>query len=77
VGHSVPNDGSKGDVALGMIKRSFPVINNELFLVFYSVYVRPHLKYCVQVWAPNFQKDIKNLKLVKAIKKWSHEERHA
>jgi len=68
-----------------MIKRSFPVINKRLFLVLYSVYVRPHLEYCVQVWAPYFQKDMKILeklqqrttKLVKAIKKWPYEERLA
>jgi len=85
---------------LGIIKRSFPVLNKELFLVLYSrqcqcmswcmsvyvmVCVRPHLEYCVQVWAPYFQKDIKTLekvqqratKLVKTIKKWSYEERLA
>jgi len=70
---------------MGMIKRFFPVIYKELFLVLYNVYVRSHLVYCVQVWAPYYQKDIKALekvqqrdtKLVKAITKWSYKYRLA
>jgi len=68
---------------LGMIKRSFPIIDKELFLILYGVYVRLHLEYGVQVWAPYFQKDIVALekvqqratKLVKSIKNWSYEGR--
>jgi len=48
------NTAAKTMAVWGMIKRSYPVINKEMFLVLYSVYVRPHLEYCVQVWAPYF-----------------------
>ena len=42
----------------------FTVRDKELFLALYSVQVRPHLEYCVQVWAPYYQKDIQTLKKV-------------
>ena len=67
---------------LGMIKRSFTVIDKELFLALYSRYVRPHLEYGVQAWAPNYQTDIKTLKvqqtateMMKLIKNRTYEER--
>jgi len=55
---------AKAMPVLGMTKRSFPVIDKEMFLVWNSVSVRPHLDYCIHVWAPYFQKDIKALEKV-------------
>ena len=55
---------AKAMSVLGMIKRSFSSTNKELFLVLYSVFIRLHLEYCIQVWAPYFQKDIKTLEKV-------------
>ena len=74
---------SKAMKALGLIKRTFGYLNKELFLNLYSTYVRPHLEFCVQVWAPYYRKDIDKLenvqrratKLVNCIRKQKYEER--
>ena len=74
---------SKANMALGLIKRTFPYLNKEIFLALYGVYVRPHLEYCVQVWSPYYRKDINTLervqrratKLVNHIRNWTYEDR--
>ena len=43
---------------LGMIKRIFPYLNREGFILLYNTYVRAHLEYCVQVWNPYRKEDI-------------------
>jgi len=70
---------------LGMIKRTFNTLNNGMFLTLYLTYIRPHLEYCIQVWAPYFKKDIDVLekvqrraaKLVRCTKNVSYEQRLA
>ena len=49
---------AKSMSVLTMIKRTFSALNKEMFLILYSTYIRPHLEYCIQVWAPHFKKDI-------------------
>jgi len=76
---------AKAMSVLGMIKRTFNTLNKEMFLTLYSTYIRPHLEYCIQVWAPYFKKDIDVLekvqrrasatKLVRCTKNLSYEQR--
>jgi hypothetical protein len=68
---------------LGMIKRTFPYLDRDGFILLYNTYVRVHLEYCVQVWNPYRKKDILCLervqrratKMVYELKHLEYEER--
>ena len=49
---------------LGLIKRTFKFFSSVSLLILYKTYVRPHLKYCVQVWSPFLAGDIDALERV-------------
>jgi len=51
----------KANHVLGCIKisvASMPQQSREVILPLYSTTVRPNLKYCVQLWGPQYQKDL-------------------
>ena len=73
----------KANRVLGLIRIGFECLDKDMFLNLYPVLIRPHLEYCVQVWSPYLQRDIKLVegvqrcatKLVPELKHLSYEDR--
>ena len=73
----------KANAVLGLVKKSFALLDDRTLPLLYKSLVRPHLEYGNVVWGPFFKGDIlaiekvqrRATKMVPRIKDWTYEER--
>ncbi|GAB0208016.1 cAMP-dependent protein kinase inhibitor alpha [Grus japonensis] len=51
----------KANRVLGCIKRGVTSRSREVILPLHSALVRPHLEYCIQLWGPQYRRDMELL----------------
>ena len=73
----------KANSVLKTISKSFRYMSVESFHILFKTYIRPHLDYCSQIWAPFLRQDINHIervqrratKLVYSLRDFSYQQR--
>jgi len=55
------SDTNSANRVMGLIKKSFSILNRKTLLILYKALVRAHLEYANVVWGPNYIGDCKDL----------------
>ena len=55
---------SKGNIILGLIRRTNIYKEKQLIVPLYKAIIRPHLEYCIEAWRPYRKKDIDQLERI-------------
>ena len=55
---------SKGNIMLGLIRRTNMYKEKQLIVPLYKAILIPHLEYCIQAWRPYRKKDIDQLEII-------------
>ncbi|GAB0190554.1 formin-1 [Grus japonensis] len=80
--HQSELEAQKANHIMGCTKRSMASRSREVILPLYSALIRPHQAYCVQLWGPQYKKDMELLewvqrravKMIKGLEHLSYEE---
>ena len=54
----------KANCIMGLIRRTFSYLDENLFKKLYTTFVRPHIEYAQSVWSPHLMKHVKQLENV-------------
>jgi len=69
----------KANVMLSFIKRRVAIRDREVIVPLYSAIMMPHLEYCIQIWGPQYRKDVELLeramKMIRGLEHFPYEDR--